>query len=239
MFYSQAGARPRTWEASPPEHKKWVEVFKACDEDNKGYLSREDFKVAVVMLFGYKPSKIEADSVMSSVDPNTSGIQLKEFLDIVRKKKEAHLYCNEVRHIFTAFDRHYRGYLTLEDFKKAFKQVAPKLSERIILEVFREVDQDSDGHVSFKDFEYAMNSGQNSLGFKLKLPSSFSLSFLKTLASLLDSTEKGSWADSTGTDGGTGPAFTGSWEDKDPSSGVSCLFLHATYGFRGQARSQT
>uniref|UniRef100_A0A8C2P5R6 EF-hand calcium binding domain 11 n=1 Tax=Capra hircus TaxID=9925 RepID=A0A8C2P5R6_CAPHI len=137
MFSSQAGARPRTWEASPSEHKKWVEVFRACDEDNKGYLSREDFKVAVVMLFGYKPSKIEADSVMSSGDPNTSGIQLKEFLDIVRKKKEAQLYRNEVRHIFTAFDRHYRGYLTLEDFKKAFKQVAPKLSERIILEVFR------------------------------------------------------------------------------------------------------
>uniref|UniRef100_A0A8C2P3A9 EF-hand calcium binding domain 11 n=1 Tax=Capra hircus TaxID=9925 RepID=A0A8C2P3A9_CAPHI len=138
MFSSQAGARPRTWEASPSEHKKWVEVFRACDEDNKGYLSREDFKVAVVMLFGYKPSKIEADSVMSSGDPNTSGIQLKEFLDIVRKKKEAQLYRNEVRHIFTAFDRHYRGYLTLEDFKKAFKQVAPKLSERIILEVFSE-----------------------------------------------------------------------------------------------------
>ncbi|XP_017909342.1 PREDICTED: EF-hand calcium-binding domain-containing protein 11 isoform X4 [Capra hircus] len=106
MFSSQAGARPRTWEASPSEHKKWVEI--------------------------------EADSVMSSGDPNTSGIQLKEFLDIVRKKKEAQLYRNEVRHIFTAFDRHYRGYLTLEDFKKAFKQVAPKLSERIILEVFSE-----------------------------------------------------------------------------------------------------
>ncbi|XP_055292510.1 EF-hand calcium-binding domain-containing protein 11 isoform X11 [Moschus berezovskii] len=168
MFYSQPGLRPRTWEASSPEHKKWVEVFKACDEDNKGYLSREDFKVAVVMLFGYKPSKIEADSVMSSVDPNTSGIRLKEFLDIVRKKKEAQLYRSEVRHIFTAFDRHYRGYLTLEDFKKAFKQVAPKLSERIILEVFREVDQDSDGHVSFKDFEYAMNSGQNKMSKRYK-----------------------------------------------------------------------
>ncbi|XP_057399296.1 EF-hand calcium-binding domain-containing protein 11-like isoform X1 [Balaenoptera acutorostrata] len=137
MFFSQAGARPRMWEASPSEHKKWVEVFKACDEENKGCLSRENFKVAVVMLFGYKPSKIEADAVMSSVDPNTSGILLKEFLDIVRKKKEAQLYRNEIRHIFTAFDRHYRGYLTLEDFKKAFKQVAPKLSERIILEVFR------------------------------------------------------------------------------------------------------
>ncbi|XP_023384618.1 EF-hand calcium-binding domain-containing protein 11 isoform X3 [Pteropus medius] len=137
MFFSQAGAQPRTWEASPSERKKLVEVFKACDEDNKGYLSREDFKVAVVMLFGYKPSKIEANSVMSSLNPDTSGISLEEFLNFVRKKKELQLYRNEIRHIFTAFDRHYRGYLTLEDFQKAFKQVAPKLPERIILEVFR------------------------------------------------------------------------------------------------------
>ncbi|XP_059038514.1 EF-hand calcium-binding domain-containing protein 11 isoform X5 [Mustela lutreola] len=72
MFFSEARARPWTWEASPSEHKKWVEVFKACDEDNKGYLSREDFKVAVIMLFGYKPSKIEADFAMSSVNPNAS-----------------------------------------------------------------------------------------------------------------------------------------------------------------------
>ncbi|XP_049468300.1 EF-hand calcium-binding domain-containing protein 11 isoform X8 [Panthera uncia] len=89
------------------------------------------------MLFGYKPTKIEADSVMSSVNPNTSGLSLEEFLSIVRKKKEVQLHRNEIRHIFTAFDRHYRGYLTLEDFKKAFRQVAPKLSERTILEVFR------------------------------------------------------------------------------------------------------
>nr|XP_020014515.1 EF-hand calcium-binding domain-containing protein 11 [Castor canadensis] len=137
MFSSQAGARPRSWEASPSENKKWVEVFKTCDDGNKGYLSREDFKVAVVMLFGYKPSKIEADSVMSSINPNTSGILLEEFLNIVRKKKEAQVYRNEIRHIFTAFDVHYRGFLTLEDFKKAFKRVAPKLPERTVLEAFR------------------------------------------------------------------------------------------------------
>lgn len=84
-----------------------------------------------------------------------------EFLNIVRKKKEAQLYRNEIRHIFTAFDVHYRGYLTLEDFKKAFKQVAPRLPGRTVLEVFREVDRDSDGHVSFRDFDYAMKHGQN------------------------------------------------------------------------------
>ncbi|XP_058148520.1 EF-hand calcium-binding domain-containing protein 11 isoform X2 [Dasypus novemcinctus] len=161
MYFAEVGARPRTCEAGPSEHRKWAEVFKACDEDDKGYLSREDFKVAVVMLFGYKPSKIEVDSVMSSINQNTSGIFLPEFLNVVRKKKEAQLYWNEIRHIFTAFDMRYRGFLTLEDFKKAFKQVAPKLPERTILEVFREVDQDSDGHISFKDFEYAMNYGQS------------------------------------------------------------------------------
>ncbi|XP_063500125.1 EF-hand calcium-binding domain-containing protein 11 isoform X8 [Symphalangus syndactylus] len=136
MFFSEARARSRTWEASPSEHRKWVEVFKACDEDHKGYLSREDFKIAVVMLFGYKPSKVEVDSVMSSINPNTSGILLEGFLNIVRKKKEAQRYRNEVRHIFTAFDTYYRGFLTLEDFKKAFRQVAPKLPERTVLEVF-------------------------------------------------------------------------------------------------------
>ncbi|XP_024087845.2 EF-hand calcium-binding domain-containing protein 11 isoform X4 [Pongo abelii] len=136
MFFSEARARSRTWEASPSEHRKWVEVFKACDEDHKGYLSREDFKTAVVMLFGYKPSKIEVDSVMSSINPNTSGILLEGFLNTVRKKKEAQRYQNEVRHIFTAFDTCYRGFLTLEDFKKAFRQVAPKLPERTVLEVF-------------------------------------------------------------------------------------------------------
>ncbi|CAO2587116.1 EF-hand calcium-binding domain-containing protein 11 [Lemmus lemmus] len=112
------------------------------------------------MLFGYKPSKIEADSLMSSVNSNTSGISLEGFLHVVKRKKEAQLYRNEIRHIFRAFDVHYRGFLTLEDFQRAFSRVAARLPARTVLEVFREADQDSDGHVSFRDFEYAMNYGQ-------------------------------------------------------------------------------
>ncbi|XP_034624005.1 EF-hand calcium-binding domain-containing protein 11 isoform X4 [Trachemys scripta elegans] len=83
--------------------ERYVRVFEACDEDKKGYLSREDFKVAVVMLFGYKPSKVEVDSVMASVQQKNSD----------------------------------RGFLTLEDFKRAFNSIAPKLPERIIVEAFR------------------------------------------------------------------------------------------------------
>ncbi|XP_053233257.1 EF-hand calcium-binding domain-containing protein 11 isoform X3 [Podarcis raffonei] len=143
--------------------KRWVKAFEACDEDHKGYLNREDYKVAVVMLFGYKPSKVEVDSVMASVKQNQSGVSLEEFLNLMSTKKAAHFYQSEVRQLFTAFDRQCRGYLSLEDFRKAFSVVAPKLPERTVVEAFREVDQDSDGHISFKDFESAMNYGQDNL----------------------------------------------------------------------------
>ncbi|XP_059579155.1 EF-hand calcium-binding domain-containing protein 11 isoform X8 [Alligator mississippiensis] len=84
------------------DRERYARVFAACDEDSKGYLSREDFKVAVVMLFGYKPSKVEVNSVMASLQQKNSG----------------------------------RGFLTLEDFKKAFDSIAPKLPKRIIIEAF-------------------------------------------------------------------------------------------------------
>ncbi|XP_062824467.1 EF-hand calcium-binding domain-containing protein 11 isoform X3 [Anolis carolinensis] len=93
----EAGGRDRS------QRKQWEKVFEACDEDKKGYLNREDYKVAVVMLFGYKPSKAEVNSVMASVKQNQSG----------------------------------KGFLSLEDLKKAFNIVAPKLPERTIVEVFR------------------------------------------------------------------------------------------------------
>ncbi|XP_072478935.1 EF-hand calcium-binding domain-containing protein 11 isoform X2 [Notamacropus eugenii] len=136
MFTSATRAWCTGLEVRPSDRRKWVKVFEACDEDKKGYLSREDLKVAVVMLFGYKPTKIEANSVMASINSNASGIYLEEFIKLMEKKKAAQLYQNEIRQIFTAFDRQYRGFLTLEDFKKAFKQVAPKLPERIVLEAF-------------------------------------------------------------------------------------------------------
>nr|XP_005028679.5 EF-hand calcium-binding domain-containing protein 11 [Anas platyrhynchos] len=136
-------------------------VFEVCDDDNKGYLSREEFKVAVVLLFSYKPSKVEVDAVMSSVKPENSGILFEKFLDLMSARKAAQLYNSETWQIFTAFDVQSRGFLTFEDFKKTFNSVSSKLPESVIPEAFREVDQDSDGCISFKDFESAMKYGQD------------------------------------------------------------------------------
>ncbi|XP_005028679.6 EF-hand calcium-binding domain-containing protein 11, partial [Anas platyrhynchos] len=139
----------------------FLQVFEVCDEDNKGYLNREEFKVAVVLLFSYKPSKVEVDAVIPSVKPENSGILFEKFLDLMSARKAAQLYNSETWQIFTAFDVQSRGFLTFEDFKKTFNSVSSKLPESVIPEAFREVDQDSDGCISFKDFESAMKYGQD------------------------------------------------------------------------------
>nr|XP_029543377.1 EF-hand calcium-binding domain-containing protein 11 isoform X5 [Oncorhynchus nerka] len=109
------------------DKKKFETVYELCDTDKKGYLNREDLKMAVVMLFGYKPSKSETNMLMDQAQ---------------------------------AKDSPGRGFLKLEDFRTAFSRVAPRLPERTVLEAFRLADQDSDGHVSFRDFECVISYGQ-------------------------------------------------------------------------------
>ncbi|XP_063804698.1 EF-hand calcium-binding domain-containing protein 11 isoform X2 [Pseudophryne corroboree] len=141
------------------DRRKFLTVFEACDEGRKGYLSREDFKVAVVMLFGYKPSKLEVDSTLPSLS-ESAGVRRDEFVKLMSKKQSAQLSFGDQRQIFSVFDTHCRGFLNVDDFKRAFHRVAPQLPEHTVLEAFREVDRDSDGLVCYKDFELAMNYGE-------------------------------------------------------------------------------
>uniref|UniRef100_A0AAZ3RDH8 EF-hand calcium binding domain 11 n=1 Tax=Oncorhynchus tshawytscha TaxID=74940 RepID=A0AAZ3RDH8_ONCTS len=147
------------------DKKKFETVYELCDTDKKGYLNREDLKMAVVMLFGYKPSKVS---------------KVKQLVGVVVLRKQGH--CNflascfflaikyvENRHMSEtnmlmdqaqAKDSPGHGFLKLEDFRTAFSRVAPRLPERTVLEAFRLADQDSDGHVSFRDFECVISYGQ-------------------------------------------------------------------------------
>ncbi|XP_073683725.1 EF-hand calcium-binding domain-containing protein 11 [Garra rufa] len=135
-------------------------VFHQCDVGKKGFLSREDLKIAVVMLFGYKPSKSETDILMENgTIKDCPGVPLERFVYLMGRKMSAEDPYEKTRQIFTAFDVHCRGFLKLDDFKSAFKRVAPRLPERTVLEAFRLADQDSDGHISFKDFENVINYG--------------------------------------------------------------------------------
>ncbi|KAM6962475.1 EF-hand calcium-binding domain-containing protein 11 [Aplochiton taeniatus] len=146
---------------SETDRKRCERVFRLCDSEQNGYLSREDLKMAVVMMFGYKPSKSETNLFLNKEQSdNSPGVSLERFVWLIAKKLSEEDPYLKTRQIFKAFDVHCRGFLKLEDFQTAFQKIAPRLPERTILEVFRYVDQDSDGHVSFRDFDSVISYGR-------------------------------------------------------------------------------
>ncbi|XP_068703267.1 EF-hand calcium-binding domain-containing protein 11-like isoform X2 [Montipora foliosa] len=158
-----------------------ADAFHNADEGKKGLLTREDLKVAFVLLFGYKPSKSEVDQLMinktqqqtlgmhlqgdqsltqqssSAVSTNPQvGLTLDQFTEIAKTKILAEDIDDKIRQMFLAFDARCQGFITLDVAKKVFLQVAPFLDPVTVERLFREVDTDRDGRVSYRDFEFMM-----------------------------------------------------------------------------------
>lgn len=155
-----------------------AEAFHNADEGKEGLLTREDFKVAFVSLFGYKPSRSEVDRLMEiRTQPETSfsrhlqldqsatrkswtspqvGITIEHFIEIAKTKILTEDRDDEIRQIFLAFDTRCQGFITLDVAKKNFLQVAPFLDPVTVEKLFQEADTDRDGRVSYRDFEFIM-----------------------------------------------------------------------------------
>ncbi|CAE1256494.1 EF-hand calcium-binding domain-containing protein 11 [Acanthosepion pharaonis] len=152
-------------ELSKKETKLLHKVFQDCDEGGKGYLTREDLKVSLVLVFGYKPSKYETDQMMKKYchgDEINPGLNLEQFLEVMKPKMLVKDEDEEIRQTFMAFDSQCNGFLKVEDLKKVFAQVAPNFPVQQIEKVFRELDSNGDSRVSFKDFEFMMKHGNES-----------------------------------------------------------------------------
>ena len=153
-----------------------IHAFRHADEDGKGFLTPSDYKVAVLELCGYKPSKYEINAVWSKLAPPTqcrmkdkaaaenteislqTGMDQATFLSLMVERLRQKDKDELIRQIFIAFDVHLCGFITTSDCVQAFKEVAPTISEELIGRWFDEVDSDSDGRVTFRDFEMMMKS---------------------------------------------------------------------------------
>lgn len=139
-----------------------ISTFYQCDHGKKGYLDKEDLKVANVALFGYKPSKVEVQRMLAdhgackNTGETATGFNLESFTNLMLRKMSASDEDDEIRSVFLAFDSQCRGFLTLSDLQRAVSITAPHLPSHAIETAFREIDRDGDGRVSYRDFEYMM-----------------------------------------------------------------------------------
>ncbi len=151
-------------------------AFDAADEEGKGLLTREDYKVAVMSLLGYKPSTYELNSVWKSrcrgegaglgencsrgPQGGGSGLDRKAFVELMVDRLNNQDRDELIRQIFLTFDPHCRGFITMGACRTAFQQVASHIGMGELEEFFSEVDGNCDGKISYRDFELMMKHFQ-------------------------------------------------------------------------------
>ncbi len=125
-------------------------------------LSSEDYKVAVLELLGYKPSKCEIDQVRKAIGHSElqqqHWINKEHFVAIMLERLKEKDREDSISEVFLAMDIQQKGFLTQSDCEAAFKEVLPKMKPAAVQSLFHEVDLDTDGRISYKDFEIMMNS---------------------------------------------------------------------------------
>ena len=102
--------------------KEILRIFREEDATGRGYLTKEDYKVAVIRLLGYKPSKQEVQSIWNGVEKG-AGLTLDQFTEVILPKLRLRDESEHVRQVFLAFDRFCHGFISLEDCRAAFAKV--------------------------------------------------------------------------------------------------------------------
>lgn len=140
-----------------------VRAFRNAVSNGQDCLSPEDYKVAVLELFGYKPSKYELSNVWTRFckhngEGEGSGLDLDTFVSIMMERLKQKDHNELIREVFMSLDVYQRGFITEQDCLGAFEQVAPQLRGEAVRPLFEEVDTNGDGRVSYRDFEIMMKS---------------------------------------------------------------------------------
>ena len=136
-------------------------AFQSAVGKGKDCLTPEDYKVAVLDLLGYKPSKYEVSNIWSTCVPTDNegvGLDKETFIRVMLERFQQKNENELIREMFMTLDTSQRGFLTRDNCLAAFQQVAPRLKEEVVKGLFEEMDWDKDGKITYGEFELMMKS---------------------------------------------------------------------------------
>eukprot|EP00830_Metopus_es_P017914 TRINITY_DN6067_c0_g2_i2.p1 TRINITY_DN6067_c0_g2~~TRINITY_DN6067_c0_g2_i2.p1 ORF type:complete len:423 (+),score=78.40 TRINITY_DN6067_c0_g2_i2:63-1271(+) len=139
------------------ERDELQQTFMALDKNADGKLSRDELIEGYTIIYGDKLRAVkEVDALMEKVDIDHNGfIDYSEFL-VASTNKTKVLSKENLKRAFQLFDKDGSGSISGEEIKHILG-FGKKFSETVWNKVIAEVDQNSDGTISFDEFEKMMN----------------------------------------------------------------------------------
>lgn len=127
------------------------EAYAHYVQEGSSGLTRHQLKCAYARLLGTVPSVAELDTMLPKAHAGT--YPLENFVENMCNRLCALDDVDRIRQMFHAFDQGHKGYITVDDLRAAFREVAPHVPVYTVLTIFLEVDTDRNGKVSWGEFE--------------------------------------------------------------------------------------
>ena len=127
------------------------DLFKSMDVSGTGQLTKEEFSVKLVELYGENDGKEMANNIFNSLDLDGSGkISYDEFLSAMINSKKV-VTEERLEKAFKMFDKDNSGKLSVKEIKNVFGGTEEQWKH-----VIDEVDLNNDGEVDFGEFKIMM-----------------------------------------------------------------------------------
>jgi len=126
------------------------ECFTLYDKDADGKISCQDLGL-VVRSLGQNPTEAEVDDIARNMIRGPT-FGLPELLQVMAKfMGESKNKKDEIRESFSVFDRDGSGMISAAELRHVMTNIGEKLSDQEVDEMFREIDVDRDGQISYEE----------------------------------------------------------------------------------------
>ena len=136
-------------------------AFEACDEDNSGFISKEELTQACKSS-GYDISPGQLTFIFTTIDKDRNGqIDFEEFLEFIYVCQFKQTDIEQARLIFQGFDADGEGGIDKNELFESLTTLGVNVTFEQVSALFGVLDKDNSGSLDFKEFLQLFRMIQN------------------------------------------------------------------------------